>query len=465
MDIFDNIKNEKFFNPLTGINKRIYFECISELIEYAKTCPVLYENDLRDRLELYLINKQYHVENDDMEFSYDEKDSAKIIRKFRECGWLTKPELGRNGEYITNITSSCRKIIDFLNRLNNRKSDASISNRILSMYEILQSAYSENSPRKDRPYSSIISPLMDDEAELKNEILDLKEDVSKVLSHITEINDLSSMGKYLLGDQHLEKLFNDYFFMKNDGLIPTILKEIADYLRRFKSDALFDKAINEYAEKMDINKEEARDILNKYLDEMFYYITKEYPDSMDMIDDSFNKYYRLAKMRLRLITSNGVNLQSSIDYLLTTLKESNTNDKNIIIDKLRDCLNINSQKYISRRSYQRIRRNSKNNTLVEIKLEDISEEERNRITNELLENSINHYSLEKVNEYFDKLFKDNNLSFIKSKDIQNKQEALMFISAFIYSSEKEFNYEVAMQDTLEKTGIGDISNMTIRRKR
>ena len=98
MDVFEILKNEKFFNPLTGVNKRVYFECISELIEYSKTTPVLYETNVRDTLELYLSNKQYHVENDDTEFGYDDRDSVKIIRKFRECGWLSKPELGRNGE-------------------------------------------------------------------------------------------------------------------------------------------------------------------------------------------------------------------------------------------------------------------------------------------------------------------------------------------------------------------------------
>ena len=178
MNIFETLRNEKFFNPLTGINKRIYFECITELIEYSKSTPVLYETNVKDLLEMYLSNKQYHVKNDDTDFEYDDRDSVKIIRKFRECGWLSKPELGRNGEYITNITSNCRRIIDFLNHLSNRRNDAAISNRIQSMYEILQSTYSENSVRKDRPYSSVIVPLMDDEAELKNEVLDLKDSIS-----------------------------------------------------------------------------------------------------------------------------------------------------------------------------------------------------------------------------------------------------------------------------------------------
>lgn len=464
MDVFETIRNEKFFNPLTGVNKRVYFECITELIEYSKSTPVLYEANVRDTLELYLSNKQYHVEDDDTDFGYDERDSAKIIRKFRECGWLSKPELGRNGEYITNITSNCRRIIDFLNRISNRKNDAAISNRILSMYEILQSTYSENSVRKDRPYSSVIVPLMDDESELKNEVLDLKDSISIILGQITEINNLSSMGNYLLGDQFLEKFFNDYFYMKNNGLIPSILKGIADQLRRFKSDTLFDKAVNEYSERMQIDIDESRDLLTKYIDEMYYYITMEYPDNMELIDENINKYYRLANMRIRLVTSNGLNIQSSIDTILTKIKESEGDDKDVILDRVQKCIAIDSQKYISRKSYQKKKRQVVDAESNAISIDDLTDEEKAMITNELMNNAVNPYSIERTNSYFNNLFKDSMLPFVKSKYIKSKEEALMFASAFIYSGEKEFDFEIELEDGYEETAVADISNMIVRRK-
>lgn len=464
MDVFETLRNEKFFNPLTGVNKRVYFECITELIKYSKSTPVLYEINVRDTLELYLSNKQYHVEDDDTDFGYDERDSAKIIRKFRECGWLSKPELGRNGEYITNITSNCRRIIDFLNRISTRKNDAAISNRILSMYEILQSTYNENSVRKDRPYSSVIVPLMDDESELKNEVLDLKDSISIILNQITEINDLSSMGNYLLGDRFLEKFFNDYFYMKNNGLIPSILKGITDQLRRFKSDTLFDKAISEYSERMQSDIDESRDLLTKYIDEMYYYLTIEYPSSMELIDESINKYYRLANMRIHLVTSNGMNIQSSIDTILARIKESEDIDKDAILYRLQDCISIESQKYISRKSYQKKKRQATDVKSNAISTDDLTDEEKEMITNELINNAVNPYSIERTNAYFNNLLKKTMLPFAKSKYIRSKEEALMFVSAFIYSEEKEFDYTVELEDGYEETAVADITSMTVRRK-
>lgn len=464
MDVFEVLKNEKFFNPLTGVNKRIYFECITELIEYSKSTPVLYETNVRDTLELYLINKQYHVQDDDIEFNYGDTDALKIIRKFRECGWLAKPELGRNGEYITNITSNCRRVMDFLNRISNRKNDATISNKILSMYEILQSTFSENSVRKDRPYSSVIVPLMDDEAELKNEVLDLKDSISIIHSHITEINDLSSLGVYLLDDQFLEKFFTDYFYMKNNGLIPSILKSIADELRRFKNDALFDVAIKEYSERMQVPYIEAHDLLTKYVDEMFYYITVEYPQNMEIIDENINKYYRLANLRLRLVTSNGINLQSSIDTILSLAKETSSSEKTEIVDKLRNCINISSQKYIGRKSYQKKKRQVNDMNAIAIEVEDLSEEEKRQLTNELMANAINPYSLERTNGYFETLFNSRMITFLRSNHIKTREEALMFASAFIYSGEDDFNFVVDLDEGYEKTAIADITNMVVRRK-
>lgn len=464
MDVFEILKNEKFFNPLTGVNKRVYFECISELIEYSKTTTVLYETNVRDTLELYLSNKQYHVENDDTEFGYDDRDSVKIIRKFRECGWLSKPELGRNGEYITNITSNCRRIIDYLNRICNRRNDASISNRILSMYEILQGTYSENSVRKERPYSLVIVPLMDDETELKNEVLDLKDSISIIFGQVTEINEFSAMGSYILDNKFLEKFFTDYFYMKTNGLIPSILKGISDQLRRFKNDSLMDKAIDEYSKIMQINHDKAKDILTKIIDEMFYYITNEYPDSMELIDENINKYYRLLNMRTRFLTSNGLNIQSTIDTILTRIKESQNEEKAEIIDKLQECVSITSQRYISRKSYQKKKRQVFDTTSSEIVVDDLTDEEKAAITNELMENSINPYSIERTNSYFNVLFKENMMPFVKSKYIRTKEEALMFASAFIYSGENEFDYVVELEEGYEATAVADITNMIVRRK-
>lgn len=65
MVLFDNTAYEYFFNPLCCKNKRIYYECILQLIEKSKSVPLLYEADARDTLVLYFRNCAYAVEDEE----------------------------------------------------------------------------------------------------------------------------------------------------------------------------------------------------------------------------------------------------------------------------------------------------------------------------------------------------------------------------------------------------------------
>ena len=77
MLLFDNPGYDRFFNPLCCQNKRIYYECILQLIEKSKQVSLLYENDARDTLTLYFRNLMYAVEDEDNSGSADENISSK----------------------------------------------------------------------------------------------------------------------------------------------------------------------------------------------------------------------------------------------------------------------------------------------------------------------------------------------------------------------------------------------------
>lgn len=159
-----------------------------------------------------------------------------------------------------------------------------------------------------------------------------------------------------------------------------------------------------------------------------------------------------------------MNVQSSIDAILTKIKETNDDKEETIIGALQNCVNLGSQKYISRKSYQKKKRHVIDISSTAIEVDDLTEEEKKRITKELMDNSINPYSLERTNNFFGVMFKESKLPFIKSKYIKNKEEALMFVSAFIYSGEEEFEYTVEVDGGYEETAVGHITNMVVRRR-
>ena len=126
VNFFDYIENDAFFKPLTLKHKRIYYDCIQILIEKTKELPVLYESDAKDSITVYLKNvgitetkklitddSNVGEEVEDVENTTDLQASG-ILFLFRECGWLLPREIGRNGEYVVNISIACRRFMDFL---------------------------------------------------------------------------------------------------------------------------------------------------------------------------------------------------------------------------------------------------------------------------------------------------------------------------------------------------------------
>jgi len=112
--IFDLVDNDNFFKPFCSKNKYIYYDCIVELVKKSKGRPALYDTDARDCLNIYLNNSQldYVEEADDISQTVITRSGSDIMRYFRECGWLSEKELGRNGEYETHVTPYCRRLIE-----------------------------------------------------------------------------------------------------------------------------------------------------------------------------------------------------------------------------------------------------------------------------------------------------------------------------------------------------------------
>ena len=53
---------------------------------------------------------------------------------------------------------------------------------------------------------------------------------------------------------------------------------------------------------------------------------------------------------------------------------------------------------------------------------------------------------------------------IKEKEIQTKEEILMFAAAMLYAKNEEFPYDVQLSEEIAKTEIADISNVTVIKK-
>ena len=465
MNFFDYIRNESFFRPLNLKYRRVYYDCIQILIDKAKELPVLYESDAKDSLTLYLRNAGIKEEGEDADEGGGELRPPEILALFRECGWLMPREIGRSGEYVVNLSTDCRRIMDFLRKISERKGEGMMSNRIFSMYEIMKSAFDEDSLRKERPYTNILVPLLDNETELKNELTDLKDSISNIMKAVVVFQDMNSFGQYIMKDEMLDRFFHEYFFIKNNGLIPAQISFIKNRLRMLRQGEIFERMIAECAGRFQMSMEEAEEKIEHCFAELQYFLSVEYEENMELIDTRINNYYNLANTRIMLMAGNGIRLEAVLNDFLNAMPELEEEKQDEAMERLSGCTRIINQKYVGYRSFEKKKRLKNEGENIGLSSEELSEEEKLAQTEELFRKAPNRYSVEKVSGFMDVQMEGQEKISIKEKPVRTKEEALMYTAAMLYAGNGEFPYQVQIKDEEVEKEVADMSNVVISRKK
>ena len=474
MILFDNEEYEHFFNPLCCKNKRIYYECILVLIEKSKTVPVLYETDATDALVLYLRNCAYAVEEEDNYGNKDENISSKkpetenasaILAYFRRCGWISKREIGRNGDNIATVVPYCRKIIGAIEKIFNRDNRAALTNHIFSVYDILNSAFINDHGRTYRPYSNILVPAMDSISDLKNELMVLKDNIRSIMQMVIKITETNELGQFLIKDEIMKSFFNDYFFIKKDGLIPGYISEIEKMLRQITNTKVYENMVKEYQDLYVKDETAAREVIDSQLSELQSFISCDYVKEMDYIDKKTNNYYNLYSTRIYMVLSNNINMQTYLNDLLIAMKGFEPAIKKKFINSISGCFGLQSYKYIGRKCIERRKKHKPNTKSVAIVTSSLSDEERARLAKELLHEHPDSYSIKQVTSYFDNLFADKESIIPDETIIKTREDVMMAAAGIVYSGTDSFPYEIEFLDGTIETEVAKISNIRINKKK
>lgn len=471
MILFENEEYDRFFNPLCCKNKRIYYECILQLIEKSKSVPLLYETDAKDSIILYLRNCSYTLE--DEEDSGDEKISSKksetenasaILRYFRSCSWISEREIGRNGDNIASVTPYCRKMIDAIGRIFERDTSGALTNHIFAIYDTLKSALDVEHGRTLRPYTNILVPLVDNVSDLKNELQILKDSIRTIMRIVIKMTEANTFGQFLIKDEMMNLFFNDYFFIKKDGLIPGYIAEIEKMFRQVMNTDVYENMVHEYQTLKQADEYKARNIIDMQFTETQGFINYDYVKEMDYIDKKINSYYNLYSTRMLMVLSNNNNMQTYLDDLLTLLKDMDVQERRIVLTELSKSFQLTSYKYIGRKSIERRQKRRPNVKSGAIVMSSLSDDEKARLTQELLHEYPDRYSVSQAADYFEILFSDKTSITISDESIQNREGAMMVAASIIYSGSEEFPFEVEFLDGMIETEVARISNVRIKRK-
>ncbi len=469
MSFFDTL-NERFFNPFCCRNRSLYFACISQLIEKSKEIPVLYETDARDTLILYLQNCQYTIETENIgeeitSARSPQENASAILRYFRACGWITPQEIGRSGDNLASVTAYCRKLVDAIQRIFGGDANGAITNHIFSMYEILKSSFGKDSARAIRPYQNILVPLIENECDLKNELLILKDNIREIMRAVMKMADVNSFGQFLIKDELLNRFFNDYFFIKKSGLIPSYISNIDRMLQKLRRSELYDRMIREYIRISNVEEFQAKEKIDRQFDELDSFINLEYEQEMGYIDRKINTYYNLYSTRMMMVLSDNTNLEHELNRLLLFLKELDGEDREEIIGRLAQSHRLMSVGFIGRKSFERRKKSNPNLKNAGLLQAELSAEERQRLTDELLTETPDRYSMDHVEQYFDRLMSGREKISVEECGAHTRDDATMIAASIIYSGTAGFPYEVEFKDGMIETEAARISNINIKRKK
>lgn len=469
MPFFESI-NDKFFNPFCCRNREIYFECISLLIEKSKEIPILYETDARNCLILYLQNCLYSIETENIgeEVSSGrtpQENASSILRYFRACGWITPQEIGRSGDNIASVSAYCRKLVDAIHKIFDMDSNSAITNHIFSIYEILKSSFGKDSARAIRPYSNILLPLIENECDLKNELLILKDSVQEIMRAVTKMSDANSLGQFLLKDELLKRFFNDYFFVKKSGLIPSYIASIERLLRKLRDSELYDQMVKEYMKLKNVDEFRAKEKINRQFVELDSFISLEYDQEMGYIDKKINTYYNLYSVRMMMVLSNGTNLESLLNRFLLLLKGLNEQERAVVIRQIAPSHRLMHVGYISRKSFERRKKANPNMKNAGIPSDELPLDEKKRLTDELLTAIPDQYSMDHVKDYLDEKVPDKGQVSVEEWGVRTREDAMMIAASIIYSGSVGFPYDVIFEEGMVETEVAAISRIKIKRKK
>ncbi len=468
MSFFELI-DEKFFNPFCCRNREIYIACIDRLIEKSKEISVLYETDARNTLILYLRNCEYTIETEDIgeeigSGKSPQENASAILRYFRMCGWITPKEIGRSGDNIASVSAYCRKLIDAIHKIFDRDANATITNHIFSMYEILQSSFGKESARLIRPYQNILVPLVENECDLKNDLLILKDSIREIMRAVLKMADANSFGQFLIKDELLNRFFNDYFFIKKSGMIPSYIAGIDRMLRKLHRSEIYDRMIEDCRQIENLEEIRVKEKINHQFAELDSFINLEYEQEMDYIDRKINTYYNLYSTRMMMVVSNNTNLEHELNRLLIFMKNLDDEDREEVLCHLSETHRLMHIGYIGKKSFERRKKSKANQKIAGLSVSRLSEEERQHLTEQLLSGTPDKYSIENVQRHFERLMEDRKNIRIEESGIRTRNDAIMFAASIIYSGAEGFPYEVELGDGMVETEVARIRKVTVKRR-
>ena len=304
-----------FFNALTGMNRELIQLSLTAL--YAKTSfgtsyTMTYDAAC-EVIEEILSDHNFEVESDEEKLNNDHDKALFILRRLRNCGWITD-EIGENYERYLHVQDYAVELLHTIKRLSDGETEE-YSGYIYTIYQLLKSADPLNG---DIALERVASNTEDLFRQLASLNTNIKKYIQRLLDQETKENLQALMGMLL--KEYQEGIVDRAYYNLTTRDNPEKFREyILTRIALIREDSmLMDSMARQRMERKAVGYEES---YNRILSQLEYVETSftSIGGLMNEIDRKNHKYIVSALARITFLLEAHEDLEGKINRILKAL--------------------------------------------------------------------------------------------------------------------------------------------------
>ncbi|MGL5066473.1 MAG: Wadjet anti-phage system protein JetA family protein [Sarcina sp.] len=461
---FFKVVPEKFFVPLSSLNKSLYIEVISLLYNSV-------QNGLSYGIEKEIMVSAIEdfLEGQNVEMILEEEEECKntrekanlVLRNLIQYGWIYS-EVTINYKTIINFHDYSITMIETFLKLVNKES-VEYRGNIITIYTLLVSG-------EDRNAWITLRQVYENTKEIITSLKSLNSNIKKYMDNLTQKMKVEEILEDLFGKYTREVLDKSYHKLKTSENISRYRPKIIEILyEKLGNEEFLNSAISVYIEDVEaISSEDAKEEIS----EMIVSIINAFNDIDDItneIDIKNTKYIRASVTRAKFLLNNSKDMVGVLkDILEFTCSEYKKEELSLTADSIDIVSGIFSmyiQGYYDETSLYISNEGKKSFKPSKVQTIEINPEERKNKLEAFKKKQSEKYSPKKVNQLVEKLLGEKSMIEASEIEINNKEDYIKIIYISVYANNHFSKYKIKRKERLILKNGFKFRNFEIWRKK
>ena len=452
---------ENFFVPLASPNKIVYWECICKLfscMEHGMSFGV--ERDvLVDELQYYFeqANAADVVEE---EFSQaDSRGKANgILRRLENYGWI---EIETDKSYVqrVNFKEYSVRIIKTLLEIADGK-QIEYQGYIYTIYSLVRS-------NTEHP-GIVLMQILENTDYLITGLKNLNSNIKHYIDDLTKHSTVAEIMDALFNDYITNIVDKAYHRLLTSDNVSKFRPEIIERLEsKSRSHVYIEKASKEIAEMQEVEIEEAKELVYRYLHEVIEAF-RNMDDILNEINQKNTQYQRAAINRAKFLLAGNEDIRGQLKEILLGLNEEINREQMDLggiyeVEFLDDLVRIFGSGMLDEKSFYSPIEGHKEfipQTIISGEPDEVLRLEKLQKITEKLKRTLNP---EKIENYVFECMEQKEEMLVSDFPLENIEDFVKIIYVRLYGQRKSVKYQIEMGQMVEKNGFR-FKNFNIRRK-